>query len=290
MRRTMPPIELFAEPAASASAREADRAQIADLRARIERIGGASGTGGPRSRDALPLGIPQIDAVLPGGGLPRARLHEIVAADAGAAAIGFSAALLAGLAGGDGSVVWCRRDPGLHGVSLYGPGVAAFGLDPRRLLLVQARREIEVLWSMEESLRSGAVSTVLGEVTVTVPPIASRRLQLAAEIGSVTGLLLRSPGAALAAGSATTRWRVTSAPSSLAITPRGPPLPAGEGWGEDFRPRIRWRLELLRCPSAAPAGWLLDWCDETHRLRVAAELRDRPAISAEARPDRGAAV
>ena len=287
----MPPaIELFAEPAVSASARETDRARIAELRARIERIGGAGSAGMQRSRDALALGIPQIDAVLPGGGLPRARLHEIVAADAGAAAIGFSAVLLAGLAGGDGSVVWCRRDPGLHDVSLYGPGVAAFGLDPRRLLLVQARREIEVLWSMEESLRSGAVSTVLGEVTVTVPPIASRRLQLAAEIGSVTGLLLRPPGAALAAGSATTRWRVTSAPSSLAITPRGPPLLAGEGWGEDFRPRIHWRLELLRCPSAAPAGWLLDWCDETHRLRVAAEFRDRPAISAEARPDRGAAV
>jgi protein ImuA len=286
----MPPaIEPFVEPAVSASARETDRARIADLRARIERIGGAGGTGWPRSRDALPLGIPQIDAVLPGGGLPRARLHEIVAADAGAAAIGFSAALLAGLAGGDGSVVWCRRDPGLYGVSLYGPGVAAFGLDPRRLLLVRARREIEVLWSMEESLRSGAVSAVLGEVTATVPPIASRRLQLAAEIGSVTGLLLRPPGAALAAGSATTRWRVTSA-SSLTLTPHGPLLLTGEGWGEDLRPPIRWRLELLRCPSAAPAGWLLDWCDETHRLRVAAELRDRPAISAEARPGRGAAV
>ena len=286
----MPPaIELFAEPAVSASARETDRARIAELRARIERIGGAGSAGMQRSPDALPLGIPSIDAVLPSGGLPRARLHEIVAADAGGAAIGFSAVLLAGLAGGDGSVVWCRRDPGLHGVSLYGPGVAAFGLDPHRLLLVRARREIEVLWSMEESLRSGAVSAVLGEVSVTVPPIALRRLQLAAEIGSVTGLLLRPPGA-LAAGSATTRWRVTSAPISLALTPRGPPLPPGKGWSGDLRPPIRWRLELLRCASTAPAGWLLDWCDETHHLCVAAELHDRPAISAKARPDRGAAV
>ena len=219
-----------------------DRALLASLRARIERIGG---TGcGPRSRDALPLGIPSIDAVLPGGGLPRACLHEIVAADAGASAAGFCAVLLARLAG-EGSVIWCRRDPGPYGSKLYGPGVAAFGLDLRRLLVVRVRREADVLWAMEEGLRSGAVSAVLGEAA-TVPPIASRRLQLAAETGGASGLLLRPRGATLAHGGAASRWRVASVPSDSF------PLPLGEGWGEGLRPRIRWRLELLRCRSAAP--------------------------------------
>ena len=277
-------IQLSAEPAdASTSVREVDRARIADLRAKIERIGGTGATGGQRSRAALPLDIPSIDAVLPGGGLPPAQVHEIVAADAGAAATGFSAVLLARLAG-KGSVIWCRRDPGLHGIKLYGAGVAAFGLDLRRLLLVRVRREIEVLWAMEEGIRSGAVSAVLGEVT-TIPPIALRRLQLAAETGGATGLLLRPPGAALAAVSATTRWRVASAPTTLTLRLREAFSPE-EGWDEGVRPRIRWRLELLRCRSAPPIGWLLDWCDETRRLRVAAELRDRPAVSAEASSDR----
>jgi protein ImuA len=262
-----------------------DQALLADLRARIERIGGGSGTG--RLQGAWPLGLTAIDAVLPGGGLPSAQLHEIVAADAGASATGFSTVLLARLTG-EGSIIWCRRDPGLHGIKLYGSGIAAFGLDLHRLLLVRVRREIEVLWAMEEGLRSGSVSAVLGEAA-TVPPIALRRLQLAAETGGATGLLLRPPGAALAHWGTASRWRVASVPTTL--PPRGSlSLPLGEGWGEGFCPRIRWRVELLRCRAAAPASWLLDWCYETHRLDVVAELRNGPAAPAATAYDRRTGV
>jgi protein ImuA len=284
-KHTMPAaIQLFAEPSVPLMC-SPDQALLASLRASIERIDGAGAAGGQRSREALPLGVPQIDAVLPGGGLPRDCLHEIVAADAGASATGFSAVLLARLAGED-SVIWCRRDAGLHGVKLYGSGVAAFGLDLHRLLLVRVRREIEVLWAMEEGLRSGSVSAVLGEAA-TVSPIALRRLQLAAETGGATGLLLRPPGAALAHGGAASGWRVASAPSPLPL--RGSHiLQRGEDWVEDRRPGIRWRVELLRCRATAPASWLLDWCDETHRLRVVAELRDRPAAQIAAEYERRA--
>jgi protein ImuA len=283
----MPAAEAFTKPSVP-PARSPDRALLASLRARIARIGGA---GVERPREALPLGVAAIDAVLPGGGLPRGCLHEIVAADAGGAAAAFAAVLLAGLAGDGGSVVWCRRGPGLHGAKLYGPGLAAFGLDLRRLLVVRARRDTDVLWAMEEGLRSGAVSAVLGEVAAA-PPIALRRLQLAAETGGTTGLLLRPLGAPVAAGSATTRWRVASAPSSLTLPLRGSlPLPhAGEGRGEgQRRPCIRWQVELLRCRAAAPADWLVDWCHETHRLGVAAELRDR-SVAPKAVRDRRTAL
>ena len=280
-------------------ARSPDRAILASLRARIARIGGGAGT--EQTRDALPLGVAAIDSVLPRGGLPRGCLHEIVAADPSAAASGFAAVLLARLAGDGGSVVWCRRGPGLHGPKLYGPGLAAFGLDLRRLLVVRARREIDVLWAMEEGLRSGAVSAVLGEVAAA-PPIALRRLQLAAETGGTTGLLLRPLGASVAAGSATTRWRVASVPSHPLTPPlarlrerEGPARREGEGgaasiFGRAHLPAVRWRVELLRCRAAAPAGWLLDWCHETHRLGVAAELRDRSVAWAATNPDRRAAV
>jgi protein ImuA len=281
-------IQLFAESSIPLM-RSPDRALLASLRAKIERIGGTGAAGGPRSRDALPLGIPSIDAVLPAGGLPPAHLHEIVAADAGSSAAGFTAVLLARLAGDNGTILWVRRDYGTRGSTLYGPGVAAFGLDLRRLLVVRARRETDLLWTMEEGLRSGAVSAVVGEIAAA-SPIALRRLQLAAEVGGATGMLLR-PGTALADSWTTSRWRVASAPSSLALPLRESlPLPLGEGWGEGLRPRIRWRLELLRCRSAAPTGWLLDWCYETHCLRVVAEFRDRPAAPAATEPGRRAAV
>jgi protein ImuA len=317
------PAQAFTKPSVPPAC-SPDRALLASLRAHIERIEGTAGV--ERMWEAWPLGVAAIDAVLPGGGLPRGCLHEIVAADVGGAAAAFAAVLLAGLAGDGGSVVWCCRDPGLHATKLYGPGLAAFGLDLRRLLVVRARRDVDVLWAMEEGLRSGAVSAVLGEVAAA-PPIALRRLQLAAETGGTTGLLLRPFGAPVAAGSATTRWRVAAAPSapltpplsrvregedpSLRPSPQGRwsrtirvgkpltlplrgslPLPrAEEGWGEGAHLlAVRWRVELLRCRAAAPAGWLLGWCHETHRLGVAAELRDRPVAWAATDPDRSAAV
>src|SRR5512147_2926362 len=230
----------------SARSSAPDPALLASLRARIESIGG--GASAERPREALPkLGVVAIDAVLPRGGLPRACLHEIVAAGAGGAAAAFAAVLLARLAGDGGSVVWCRHHPGLHATKLYGPGLAAFGLDLRRLLVVRARREIDVLWAMEEGQRSGAVSAVLGEVAAA-PPIALRRLQLAAETGGTTGLLLRPFGAPAPAGSATTRWRVAFVPSH----PLTPPLSRRER--EDHpSPQGRWsRTICIRKPLTLP--------------------------------------
>ncbi len=229
---------------------------IADLRARIARIerqtpecGGSPG--------ALSLGSSELDAALSWGGLPRAVLHEVIAANWAAnqtAAAGFCAALSARLAGDRGTVLWCcrRRDP--RGRALYGPGLAAFGLAPRRLIVARGRSEIEVLWAMEEGLRSGAPAVVLGEVGNLLPG-AARRLQLAAKAGGVTGLLLNGvtgadgAGGVVPLGPAVTRWRVSAATQT----------------GAGASPR--WWVELLRCRGSpqhgAPAAWFVEWCDGT---------------------------
>lgn len=256
-----------------------DPALIAGLYAEIHRLGGdrRGGDGAP----PLSLGIAAIDQTLPWGGLPRAALHEVIAADDSAAAAGFSAVVLARLAGGDGTVAWCRRRRERHGALLYGLGLAAFGIDPARLILVRTGSERELLWAMEEGLRSGALAAVAGELGAAAP-IALRRLQLAAERHRVTALLLRPSALAEAASAAVTRWRVASA--------------AG---GPFARPR--WRVTLTRCrsgvsglapaptgrrpgtasPLSLPATWLLEWNDETGGLAVVAELRHRsPAASA----------
>ena len=226
-----------------------DPALIADLRARIERIGGW----GPQLEHALEaqtFGVDDIDTILPWGGLPKACIHEVAAADISAAAAGFCAVLLARLANESGTVAWCRRKDGL-----YGPGLAAFGLDTSRLIVVRARTDKDVFWAMEEGLRSGSLAAVLGEAS-SADSIALRRLQLAAETGGVTALLLRPAGAAIVAGSVTSRWRV------------------GSVSGVD---RPRWRVELRRCKAGTPATWLLEWRDETGGLAVAADLCHRPA-------------
>ena len=233
----------------------ADPALIAALRARIRRIEGFAAGDGARP---LPLGD-AIDGALPWGGLPRAALHEVT----GDAAAGFCATLAARLAGERGTVLWCRRGPGL-----YGPGLAGLGLALERLILVRARRTVEVLWAMEEGLRSGAPAAVVGEAE-GVSAVAARRLKLAAEAGGVAGLVLGPERAMAAALPATTRWRVTPAPGADAFGGLGAP---------------RWRVELLRCRGGRSASWLVEWNhDAAGGFRVVAHLRHGPD-GASARP------
>src|SRR5579883_1976626 len=118
---------------------------LASLRRRIQAI--ESG-GGPAA--VLPLGIAAVDAALPGGGLVLNGLHEIMGAgtdeEDGAVAAAFAAGLLARLARRRGApILWC-----LAADDLYGPGLAAHGLMPDRLVLARCRNDGDILWAMEE--------------------------------------------------------------------------------------------------------------------------------------------
>ncbi|MCG8510351.1 MAG: hypothetical protein MI741_14080 [Rhodospirillales bacterium] len=256
----------------STGIRRSNSVDLDKLRARIRRLEShrpeMDGNGG--GPGVLALGVPDIDEALPWGGLPRAALHEILANGKGGAS-GFCAGLLGRLSGDGGAVLWCRREHGL-----YGPGLSIFGLSPERLILVNARNETDILWVLEEGLRSRSLAAVLGEVDA-IGATAARRLQLAAESCGVTALLLRPAHGRIEPGPAVTRWRITSAPS--AMTPDHP----GVGL-------VRWRVELLKCRSGTPGAarlqnavfgdsrsWLVEWRDEktASGFAMAADLRDR---------------
>jgi protein ImuA len=237
-----------------------------------------------------------LDAHLPGGGLALGCLHEIEGGRAewdDGAASGFCLALLARLLGAtpraQGPVLWVSRWR-----DLYAPGLAAFGLDPGRLILVRAGGGMEVLWAMEEALRCPRVAAVVGEVEA-LERSAGRRLQLAAEAQGVTVFALRRrlrPARRAAAPSAAaTRWRIMPAQalhqaSAQASAGR---LVSGRG---TFLGRPRWQVELLRCRGAAPGQWHLEWDDATGGFALAASLRDRPPAPAPdaRRPEDGAAA
>jgi protein ImuA len=245
---------------------------LAALKAELRRLEGS----GRRGNVVWPIGMPALEAALPGGGLARGALHEILATEADAAAEGFAASLLAGLAQ-QGPVLWCASEGGL-----YGPGLARLGLTPDRLILVRARRPADLLWAMEEGLKTPGLVAVLGEPRM-LDLTASRRLQLAAEGSGVTCLVLRrEPAGGGVAGNsvAVTRWRISPAPS-------GPALDGGE---RDFGlARARWQVELIRCRgsdwAAGEAGhgvWLMEEGDAPGAVPVAVPLADRPAASAPA--------
>ncbi len=212
-------------------------------------------------RMAVPLGLPDIDRLLPEGGLLTGALHEIEAgptpsgrvAPHDGAALGFTAFLLGRL--GPGTLLWCRQPSGTDAPP-YAPALAAW-FDPARLLLVTARREEDLFWAMEEGLRTPGIAAVVGE-TRAADPTAGRRLSLAAEKNGVPALLLR-PQPAPPQSVCATRWRIASAPS-LDLT------------------QARWQVELRRnrfgMPSAEQTpSWLLEWNDETSGLAVVPQAR-----------------
>lgn len=240
-----------------------DRTRLVDdLRRTIRRLE----DGGTHMARVHSTGSPVLDATLPWNGLPTACLHEVLTARPGplslegGAATGFAASLAGRLAGPAGTVLWCRR-----GIAPHGPGLPRYGLDPARLVMVEARDDQDILWAMEEGLRGGGPAVVLGELD-GLSLTAGRRLQLAAERSGATGLLLRPQPAdanRLSPGTAMTRWRV----GSMSSPPQGPPA-------------VHWRLELLHCRHRITGDhdqWRLEWNDETGGFRVAADLRHRPA-------------
>jgi protein ImuA len=260
--REVAPTQRPAGPAAS----RAGRTLLPELRERIRRIERPAAT----AHGVTPFAIAAIDQALPSGGLARGALHEFLGAggdeEDGALAAAFAARILGRLiATGDGMVLW-----GLSRPDLYGPGLAAHGLDPGRVVLVRTRRDGEILWAMEEGLRVPGILAVVGEIG-SLPAVASRRLQLAAERSGITAFLLRRwrDGGQAAReralpNAAVTRWRITAVPAH--------PIRGEPGIG-----RPHWRVELLRCRGGEPASWELEVPDATDHVSLPAALADRPA-------------
>ncbi|MFD1701586.1 ImuA family protein [Methylopila henanensis] len=196
------------------------------------------------------LGLPPLDAAL-GGGLARGVLHEVYARgqqDAVAAAgFGLGVALRAA----DGrALVWARQDLlDVEAGALYGDGLAAFGADPKRLLVVRARDPTGVLRAAAEAARCAAVGAAVIEIwgePKTLDLNASRRLALAAGASGVTVVMIRLGAKQPAPSAATSRWSVAAA-ASAPLEANAPGRPAFEA-------------ALLRHRAGVgPRTWLLEW-------------------------------
>ena len=229
--------------------KDAERAQ---LQARIQALAGSTAEAVKRQA-VQPLDLPAIDRMLPGGGLLRGALHEIVGCETAvtntpatgngggnSAAAGFAAALLGRFALA-GPVAWIAASGDLHA-----PGLLALGLDPARLLIVEPANRRMALWAFEECLRTRRLAAALAEID-RLALVESRRLQLAAEAHGVTAFVLRPFGAGKTtakaeASTARTRWRITTLASR-----------ASEGVGAPC-----WRVTLAYCRGGRPGEWAVE--------------------------------
>ncbi len=173
----------------------------------------------------LRFGLRSLDDRL-ADGLPIAALHEVFATSDGdaAAAAGF-ALLLALRVPHQGPLVWLREDRARRGGRLYGLGLAAYGLDPDRLWLIEAADTRALLRAGADALACPALAAVIIEpfgAGAALDLTASRRLALAAAKSGVTVLALLS--GAPRPSAAWSRWQVSAAPSRpLAANAPGAP-------------------------------------------------------------------
>lgn len=238
---------------------------LGSLREKIRKLeqgvnGFEQGRGGS---EKVPLGITEIDAALPWGGLPLMGMHEVISGVKGGPALGgpamgFAVFVLSRFLQAKGAVLWCRRSDRTSD-RLYGPGLSDSGLSPERLVVVKGRSDSDILWAMEEGLRSPGLVAVLGEVD-RINLTGSRRLQLACEAGTTAGFLLRPPQKVLATSTVLTRWRIAAAQGSGDV------------------PRVAWDVELLRCryrTNDAILNWRVEEDHETGAFRVAADVLHR---------------
>lgn len=161
--------------------------------------------GNPRSGHA------ELDRHLPGRGWPRRGLIELITAATGIGELRLLIPTLARAGQGERPQTWVCP-PHIP----YAPALAAAGIDLGGLLIVQPAADRQGLWAMEQILRAGTESCVLGW-SETRDTRALRRLQLAAEEGG-TPLFLYRPRAALQQSSpAVLRLYLSPAASGLHI-------------------------------------------------------------------------
>lgn len=178
------------------------------------------------------------------------RVHEVC----GPGAHGF-AAIQAALH--KGPVLWIGA--GHAPERLFPPGLVPV-LDPSRLIAVGTRSETDLLWATEEGLRAGPLGLVVASPDKPLSLTAGRRLQLAAEAGRTTGLLLVRAGAG--SNATETRWQAAPVLHADGVT--------DQSWQE-------W--SLLKNKKGTNGTWILRWDAKARSLLVVSPPGERTRLA-----------
>lgn len=121
-----------------------------------------------------------------------------------------------------------------------------------RLIFVEVASEDDLLWAAEEALRAPPVGLVIAQPQKPLSLTTGRRLQLAAEAGQTTGLLLIREGQG--SNAAETRWRCEAVA------------------GEADSTLHHW--QLIKNKMGTCGDWVVHWDGKTAACHMVSEVRE----------------
>jgi protein ImuA len=127
-----------------------------------------------------------------------------------------------------------------------------------RLHLVRPEGETDLLWCVEEALRSAPVALVIADPEKPLSLTAGRRLQLAAEAGRTTGLMLIRHDAG--SNATETRWLCEPMPRPAAGAPADSTL---HSWS------------LKKNKRGTSGTWVVNWNGASPAVHMVSEARER---------------
>jgi protein ImuA len=211
---------------------------VTGLQADILRLQGLKVCDNP----GVDLGLGPIINSFPNSSFPTGAVHEFISANTedAAASSGFIAGLLSSLLTNTGAVLWISSSR-----KLFPPALKNFGIHPDHFIFIDLQKERDVLWTMDEALKCGALSAVVGEMK-EISFTNSRRLQLAVEQSGVTGFVLHNKFHSPNTTACVSRWKITPMPSEAFDEMPGICFP-------------KWRVELMRIKNGKPGAWEIQW-------------------------------
>jgi protein ImuA len=197
----------------------------------------------PLERGQSNFGLGPLELAFPGHTFPTGAIHEFLSNTLGDAAA--TTGFMAGLAGclmqqGDGVCLWISAKR-----TVFPPALKMFGIHPDRVIFIDSTREKDLLWAVEEALKCGALSVVVGELK-EISFTASRRLQLAVEQSRVTGLMHHYSPRNITATATVCRWVVKPVAGEQEAGLPGVGTPC-------------WNVTLQKVRNGKPGTWLIAW-------------------------------
>jgi protein ImuA len=185
-----------------------------------------------------------VNRAFPRHEFPTGAIHEFICKrqEEVAASSGFISGILGSLMKRGEPAVWINPS-----YTIYPPALREFGIEPHKIIFIEAKSEKDILWTTEEALKCTGLVGVVTQVN-NLSFNASRRLQLAVETSGLTGLVVRQPKI-VSTTACVARWSIQPVQSYNEADVPGTGHP-------------QWNVQLLKVRNGKPGNWTMRWQDE----------------------------